>query len=253
MCFLAHWYSSRYLQGRREKESMKNKKMIVVAAASLLSTLAAQAASRKESVDERLGAANTVLGEMMRADDKGVPLELLNHAQCVVVIPGVKKAGFILGAKYGKGFAVCHNPSGHGWSAPAAMRVEGGSFGFQIGASETDAVLIIQNASGMQKLLQDKFTLGADASVAGGPVGRDLSAETDAQMRAEILSYSRSRGLFAGLALTGATLRPDNDDNISMYGPEASNKKVLAGDYKPTAAAMPLLHHLEKYADRKEK
>jgi len=124
---------------------MKMTNLTVITATTLMSAFALQAADRAEKVDDRLASANTVLGEMMRADDKGVPQDLLNTAQCVVVIPGVKKAGFIVGAKYGKGFAVCHKPSGHGWTAPAAMRVEGGSFGFQIGASETDAVLIVQN------------------------------------------------------------------------------------------------------------
>ncbi len=218
-----------------------------------MSAFGLQGAVQPGKVDDRLASANTVLGEMMRADDKGVPQDLLNSAQCVVIIPGVKKAAFIVGAKYGKGFAVCHKPSGHGWTAPAAVRVEGGSFGFQIGASETDAILIVQNERGMKKLLEDKFTLGADASVAGGPVGRDLSAQTDAQMHAEILSYSRSRGLFAGVALAGATLRPDDDDNVAMYGPGTTNKRILAGDVQSTAAAMPLQHRLEKYADRATK
>jgi SH3 domain-containing YSC84-like protein 1 len=227
---------------------MKTSSFTVLATSTLLAGFALQAADRVEKVDDRLAAANTVLGEMMRADDKGVPQDLLAKARCVVVIPGVKKAGFIVGAKYGKGFAVCHKMSGTGWTAPASMRVEGGSFGFQIGASETDAILIIQNESGMKKLIQDKFTLGADASVAGGPVGRDLSAETDAQMRAEILSYSRSRGLFAGIALTGATLRPDDDDNTALYGSGVSNKQILAGDVKAPAAAAALEHRLDKYA-----
>lgn len=229
---------------------MKILKSAAVFTAGLMSTFAMQAADREMKVEDRLAAANVVLGEMMRADDKGVPQDLLNRAQCVVVIPGAKKAGFIIGAKYGKGFAVCHKPGGHGWTAPAAMQVEGGSFGFQIGASETDAILIIQNEGGMRKLLQDKFTLGGDASIAGGPLGRDLSAETDAQMHAEIL-YSRSRGLFAGIALTGATLRPDHDDNMAMYGQGVDSKQILTGDVKPTPAAMPLEHRLDKYAVRK--
>jgi SH3 domain-containing YSC84-like protein 1 len=230
---------------------MKRLKTGALLAAGFMSTLALRAADREMKVDDRLKEANVVLGEMMRADDKGVPQDLLNRAHCVVIIPGAKKAGFIVGAKYGKGFAMCHKPGGTGWSAPAAMRVEGGSVGFQIGASETDVIIIVQNESGMKKLLQDKFTLGGDASAAGGPVGRDLSAETDAQMRAEMLSYSRSRGLFAGIALTGATLRPDNDDNATMYGPGVGNKQILAGDVRPTPDAMPLEQRLNKYAIRK--
>jgi lipid-binding SYLF domain-containing protein len=230
---------------------MKQHQITLWTAAALLSAMTLQGAEKAAKVEDRLAAANIVLGEMMRADDKGVPQDLLNRAECVVIIPGVKKGAFIIGAKYGKGFAVCHNASGHGWTAPAAIRVEGGSVGFQIGGSETDVILIVQNESGMKKLLEDKFTLGADATIAGGPVGRDLSAETDAQLHAEMLSYSRSRGLFAGLALSGATLRPDDEDNTALYGPEANNRKILHGDYKPTAAAMPLEHRLEKYADRR--
>jgi SH3 domain-containing YSC84-like protein 1 len=230
---------------------MKLSRSRVLVVVGLLSGMAIPAANKVMKVDDRLSAANIVLGEMMHADDRGVPQDLLNRAECVVVIPGVKKGAFIVGAKYGKGFAVCHKPSGTGWSAPLAIRVEGGSFGFQIGASETDAILIIQNESGMKKLLQDKFTLGGDASVAGGPLGRDLSAETDVQMRAEILSYSRSRGLFAGLSLSGATLRPDADDNTALYGPTVSPQQILSGEVKTPAAAAPLEHRLDKYAVRK--
>ena len=153
-----------------------------------------------ESAADRLNDSADVVHDMMHMDDKGVPQDLIEHAQCVVVIPGVKKAGFIVGAKYGRGFSVCRKAGGGmGWSAPAAVRVEGGSVGFQIGASEQDVILIIKNRSGEQKLLQDKFTIGGDASAAAGPVGRDLSAQTDAQLHAEILSYSRSRGLLAGI------------------------------------------------------
>ena len=245
------WYigiPSANITRRSRLKIMKMPRITLVTATTVLSAFALQAADKVEKVDDRLASANAVLGEMMRADDKGVPQDLLNRARCIVVIPGAKKAGFIVGVKYGKGFAVCHKASGAGWTAPAAMRVEGGSFGFQIGASETDAIIIVQNESGMHKLLEDKFTLGGDASVAAGPLGRDLSAETDAQMHAEMLSYSRSRGLFAGIALTGATLRPDEDDNIAMYGSAMTNKQILAGDVKAPAAAMPLEHRLDKYA-----
>jgi SH3 domain-containing YSC84-like protein 1 len=230
---------------------MKMLQLVSITTTALMTSFAVQAADKVEKVDDRLVAANQVLGEMMRADDKGVPQDLLNKAYCVVIIPGAKKAGFIVGAKYGKGFAVCHKMNGSGWTAPAAYQIEGGSFGFQIGIDETDAVLIIQNEGGMHKLLEDKFTLGADATIAGGPVGRNLTAETDAQMRAEILSYSRSRGLFAGVALTGATMRPDPDYDKAMYGPGVSTKEILTGDVKPTPAAKPLLERLSRYAFRK--
>jgi lipid-binding SYLF domain-containing protein len=141
----------------------------------------------------------------------------------------MKKAAFIVGAKYGKGFLLCRQASGINWSAPAAIMVEGGSFGFQIGGSETDVVMLVMNRGGVEKLLSSKFTLGADASVAAGPVGRTASANTDLQMNAEILSYSRSRGLFAGVALNGATLRPDEDTNKELYGSEVTNKEIVEG------------------------
>ena len=185
-------------------------------------TTAAFAADREIKVDDRLDASSDTLNDMMRASDKGIPQDLIDKAKCVVVIPGMKKAGFIFGAEEGRGFAVCRRHDGVGWSAPAAMRTEGGSFGFQIGASETDVVVLVMNDGGMKHLLSDKFTLGGDASVAAGPIGRDMSAQTDAMMNAEMLSYSRSRGLFAGYraerrdASSGrrnqpGTLRPGHD------------------------------------------
>jgi lipid-binding SYLF domain-containing protein len=182
----------------------------------------ALAADREIKVEDRLDASADTLTDMMRASDHGIPHDLLDKAKCVVVIPGMKKAGFIFGAKYGSGFAVCRRPGGSGWSAPAAMIVEGGSVGFQIGASETDVVLLVMNDGGMTHLLSDKFTLGGDASVAAGPIGRTVSAQTDAMMNAEMLSYSRSSGLFAGISLEGATLRPDGAADKELYGREAT-------------------------------
>ena len=199
---------------------------------------AAFAADREAKVADRLDASADTLTDMMRASDKGIPQDLLDKARCIVVVPGMKKAGFIFGAKYGSGFAVCRRRGGSGWSAPAAMRVEGGSVGFQIGASETDIVLLVMNDGGMKHLLADKFTIGGDATAAAGPVGRDASAQTDAAMNAEMLSYSRSRGLFAGISLEGATLRPDADANRELYSRAAMNREILTGDFKvPMAAA----------------
>src|SRR5450631_4007028 len=198
---------------------------------------AAFAADREAKVDDRLDASADTLTEMRKASDKGIPQDLLDKAHCVVVIPGMKKAGFIFGAKYGLGFAVCRRTGGSGWSAPAAMRVEGGSVGFQIGASETDVVLLVTNDGGMKRLLSDKFTIGGDATAAAGPIGRDASAQTDAKMNAEMLSYSRSRGLFAGVSLEGATLRPDEDTNKELYGRSATNHEILTGDFKTPAIA----------------
>jgi lipid-binding SYLF domain-containing protein len=201
-------------------------------------------ADTEAKVADRLDASADTLQDMMRASDKGIPQDLLNKAKCVVVVPGMKKAGFIVGAKYGRGFASCRKQGGLGWSAPAAMRVEGGSVGFQIGGSETDVVLLVMNDGGMKHLLSDKFTLGGDATAAAGPVGREASAQTDAMMHAEMLSYSRSRGLFAGISLEGATLRPDEDSNKELYGRDASNREILTGDYKTPAAAEKFRHAL---------
>jgi len=208
----------------------------ILAIAGSLST-AAFAADRQVTVDDRLDASADTLIDMMRAADQGIPQDLIDKAHCVVVVPGMKKAGFIFGAKYGRGFAVCRRPGGVGWSAPAAMRVEGGSFGFQIGASETDVVLLVMNDRGMRHLLSDKFTLGGEATVAGGPIGRDATAETDAMMHAEMLSYSRARGLFAGISLEGATLRPDGETNRELYGHDTTNREILKGDFKTPAVA----------------
>lgn len=200
---------------------------------------------------KRLAAASTTLKEMTGMEDKSIPSELLSKAHCVVIVPGLKKGGFIIGAKYGRGFASCRKKSGVGWSSPLAMRVEGGSFGFQAGGSETDVIMLMMNESGMDKLLTSKFTLGGEASVAAGPVGRDSSAMTDAMMRAEILSYSRSRGVFGGLALNGATLRADEDANQGLYGKDVDSRKVLGGEVKTPAAAAALVKQLSSYSARK--
>ena len=214
---------------------MRKTMLAVLAIAGSIST-ASFAADREIKVDDRLDASADTLTDMMRASDKGIPQDLLNKAKCVVVVPGMKKAGFIFGAKYGRGFAVCRR-AGSGWSAPAAMRVEGGSVGFQIGASETDVVLLVMNDGGMKHLLSDKFTIGGEASAAAGPLGRNATAQTDAQLNAEMLSYSRSRGLFAGISLEGATLRPDEEANRELYARNATNREILTGDFKTPAAA----------------
>jgi len=205
-------------------------------------------AAKEADAVKRLDSSATVLKEMLGADDKGVPKELIEQAQCVVVIPNLKKAGFIVGAKYGKGFAACRKAGDTGWTAPAAVRIEGGSVGFQIGASETDVILIVKNKSGVEKLLQNKFTLGAGAEVTAGPLGRDLSAQTDAQMHAQILSYSRSRGIFAGLTLNGATLRPDMDDNTEIYGHPTTNNEILSGSVPAPASAAAFESALRSYS-----
>ncbi len=199
-----------------------------------------------ESPASRLADATDVLTDMMKMSDKGIPQDLMEKAQCVVVIPGLKKLGFGIGGKYGAGFVMCRRPSGTGWSAPAAVKVEGGSVGFQIGGSEQDVVLLVMNERGVRKLLQDKFTVGAEATAAAGPLGREATAQTDAQMRAEILSYSRSRGLFAGLALQGATLRPDKEADRRLYGRDITNSEILTGN----VAAPPDAAQLESLLNR---
>jgi len=209
-------------------------------------TTAAFAADRAIKVDDRLDASADALSDMMRAADNGIPQDLIDKAHCVVVLPGMKKAGFIFGAEYGRGFAVCRRHESVGWSAPAAMRSEGGSFGFQIGASDTDVVLLVMNDGGMKHLLSDKFSLGGDASVAVGPIGRDASARTDAELQAEMLSYSRSHGIFAGISLTGATLRPDGDTNRELYGHDTTNREILTGEFKAPAAARKFEHALNR-------
>ena len=217
----------------------------VLAVAGSLGTTAF-AAGRAIKVEDRLDSSAATVIDLMRASDKGIPQDLINKAHCVVVIPGMKKAGFIFGAEEGRGFAVCRRGGGSGWSAPAAMRTEGGSFGFQIGASETDVVLLIMNDGGMKHLLSDKFTLGGDASVAAGPIGREATAQTDAMMNAEILSYSRSRGLFAGISLSGATLRPDGETNHVLYGRDSTNREILTGEFKTPAAARRFVRALRR-------
>jgi len=200
---------------------------------------------------ERLQRAAEVFREVMDIPDKGIPQGLLDRAHCVVVVPGLKKGAFIVGAKYGRGFASCRAQGGVGWTAPAAVRIEGGSFGLQIGGAESDVILLIMNERGVQRLLSSKFTLGGDAAVAGGPVGREASAQTDVYMTAEILSWSRSRGVFAGLSLTGATLRQDVGTNRELYGKKIENREVLQGKAQAPAAAGEFISTLNKYSSRK--
>jgi len=188
----------------------------------------------------------------MATPDKGIPQDLLEKSECIVIVPGMKKAAFIVGGNFGRGFMLCRQPSGTGWSAPAGVRVEGGSVGFQIGGSETDVIMLVMNRGGAEKLLSSKFTLGADASVAGGPVGRTSSAETDLKMHAEILTYSRARGVFAGIALDGATLRPDDDSNAELYPTKPTNREIVMGKTDAPAAASQLIEELNRYSARKE-
>ena len=186
-----------------------------------------------------------VFNEIMSAPDKGIPQEILEKSQCIGIVPNLKRAGFIIGAKYGKGVLTCR--TGKGWSAPSIIRIEGGSVGLQIGAGETDLVFIVNSKTGQEKLMQDKFTMGGDASVMAGPVGRSSEAQTDAKMHAEILSYSRARGVFAGISLDGSTLRPDKGDNEALYGRPVTQQEVLTGVVKRPAEARQLYSTLDGY------
>jgi SH3 domain-containing YSC84-like protein 1 len=223
---------------------------IAIAAVSCLALSAGVAFA--ETAQERLKEASDVFQEIMATPDKGIPQDLLDKANCIVIVPDMKKAAFGIGGQYGRGFATCRNANGHGWGAPAAVRMEGGSFGFQIGATSTDLVMLVMNKRGMNRLLEDKFTLGADASAAAGPVGRDAKASTDVQMSAEILAWSRSKGLFAGVSLNGTTMRNDLDENQELYGKKLTNSEVLEGKVKAPASASAFLATLDKYSPVEE-
>jgi len=222
-------------------------KPLLIAALALAPLLAKDHDSAK-----RLNEAATVFSEVMAAPDKGIPQEMLEHAHCIVIVPDLKTAAFVVGGKYGKGYISCRNKVGPGWSAPGTVRIEGGSVGFQIGGSSTDLIMLVMNARGADKLLSSKFTLGAEGSVAAGPVGRTATAQTDAQMHADILSWSRSQGLFAGVALEGATLRQDLDDNASIYGKRLENREIVSNKRRVPAMAAKLIDFLNKYSAREE-
>jgi len=223
---------------------------ILLAAPGFVST--GFAADDMREADKRIHESALVLSEIMGAGDRAIPEDLLHKAQCVGIVPNLKRAGFIVGAKYGKGVLTCRTREGAGWSAPSTVRVEGGSIGLQIGAGETDVVFIVTSRGGEEKLMKDKFTIGGDASAMAGPVGRSTTAQTDAMMKAEILSWSRSRGIFAGVSLDGATLRPDNDDNTKVYGHAVSQREILEGRVEPTPAATQLYDELNRWAAYKK-
>src|SRR5579872_1613163 len=199
---------------------------------------------------DRLDDSASLFSEIMGAPDKSIPQDLLNKSECIVLVPGLKKGAIGFGGKYGRGFALCRTNGGEGWGPPAAIRIEGGSVGFQLGFSSSDVILLIMNERGMKKLTSSKFTIGAEATAAAGPVGRDATAQTDALMTAEILSWSRSKGLFAGISLDGSTLRNDIDENEAMYGQRWDNKQILMSGAKPPAAASKLIAELNKYSPR---
>lgn len=209
--------------------------------------LAASAASN------RLDEATSDLKAMINAGDKSIPQNLINKAECIVVIPNLKKGGFIVGAEYGKGFFSCRKRSGIGWSAPGSVRIAGGKFGFLIGGAETDLVMLVMNRNGMEHLLRNKFQIGGEASAAAGPIGRNASAMTDAEMHAEILSYSRQRGIFGGLDISGATVTEDDKTNRELYGRAISNRNLASGKagVPVPPAAEEFIHTLNRISSRK--
>lgn len=209
-------------------------KRVVIAFALTLVTSSAFAELSKDEV-KRLNSAGVVINELRNSPEKGVPEQLWEKAECVVVIPAMKKAAFVFGGEYGSGVMSCRRPNG--WSSPVFMQLAKGSWGLQVGAQETDLVLLVMNRQGLDKLLEDKVSLGADASVAAGPVGRAAAAATDAQMRAQILSYSQSHGVFAGIDLSGGVLRPDKNADENAYGPGLSAREVVTGTAKVASLA----------------
>jgi lipid-binding SYLF domain-containing protein len=220
------------------------KRAISTACALALVSAATASAAVSDKLKDRIAEAAAVLTEIHGAPDRDIPQELWDNAACVIVIPSVKKAAFVFGGEYGAGLMSCHK--GHAWSAPVFMQLQKGSWGLQIGAQSIDLVLLVNNERGMKKLLGNKVTLGAGASVAAGPVGRDARAATDAQMKSEILSYSRTQGLFAGINLSGGVLKPDQDDNEDVYGKRVKAVDVLTGDTAPPAVMAAFMKALQR-------
>src|SRR5579863_3606430 len=221
------------------------KRLLIVTSLVLLVTVTAIASDREEDVSRTHKAAQ-VFKEIMNTPDQGIPQELLDSAKCIAIIPGDVKFAFIFGGSYGRGVATCR--AGHGWSAPMFVAIDGGSVGYQIGGSSTDIVMLFMNDRALQSLLSDKFKLGADASVAAGPVGRDAAASTDLKLNAEILSYSRTKGVFAGVSLDGAVVQADKSGDKSMYGHEVNRHEILNGQETVPSSARPLLQELRGYA-----
>jgi len=209
------------------------------------STAAAQRADESKAVD-RVRAAAEVVDEIMSAPDKGIPMEVMGSAQCVAVVPSMLIGGFIVGARYGRGVASCRTPKG--WSAPAFFTIKGGSFGFQIGGQAVDLIMLVMNEKGMRNLLSSKFQVGADASAAAGPVGRHAEGSTDWKMRAEILTYSRARGVFAGVSLNGALVKQDKTSTREFYGRMVPFRTSLTGEIQSPEGGRPLLVSLSKFA-----
>ena len=210
--------------------------------AAFLALPAIASASDRDDDVKRIDRSAQVFKEIMNTPDKGIPNELLETAKCIAIIPGEVKFAFILGGNYGRGIATCH--TGHGWSAPMFVALGGGSIGYQIGGSSTDIVMLFMNDRALQSLLSDKFKLGADATVAAGPVGRHAAAATDLKLRAEVLTYSRSHGVFAGVSLNGAVVQTDKSGDQAMYGDNVTHHQILDGKVTVPASAEALIHQI---------
>jgi lipid-binding SYLF domain-containing protein len=230
----------------REYLMMKRISVVLCGVALLAGSLSAHAESDRAKVVERLNAASDVISEIMATPDKAIPGGILSGASCVVVIPSFKKGAFVVGAEYGQGVATCRTSSGR-WSAPVCVQLAGGSFGFQIGGQATDLVLVAMNQKGLQDMLKNKFKLGADAAAAAGPVGRNAQAGTDWKLNAEFLSYSRSKGLFAGIDLDGTVLSQNQNDTRSLYGSDLPFDQVLDGKQVTPEEARPFVRTVAKY------
>ncbi len=225
---------------------MKKFLLMMVVASLGCSVFAADEPAKESKASDRVQAAAEVLDEIQKAPDSGVPQEVLGSAECVAVVPSMLKGGFIVGARYGRGLASCRTSKG--WSAPAFFTVQGGSVGFQIGGQAVDLVMLIMNNDGMKHLLSSKFALGADASVAAGPVGRHAEGNTDWKMRAQVLTYSRARGVFAGVSLNGAVVKQDKDSTREFYGHMVTTNASLTGEVEAPAAANAFLTSLANWA-----
>src|SRR5208282_5780003 len=222
------------------------KRFLIVTTLGLLVTLNAVASDREDDV-KRTKKAAQVFKEIMNTPDQGIPQDLLKSAKCIAIIPGDVKFAFVFGGSYGRGVASCRTQ--HGWSAPMFVAIDGGSVGYQIGGSSTDLVMLFMNDRALHSLLSDKFKLGADASVAAGPVGRNAAAGTDLKLSAEILSYSRSKGVFIGVSLDGAVMQADKSGDKAMYGDDVNRHEILSGKVAVPESARPLLHEIGGYAE----
>jgi SH3 domain-containing YSC84-like protein 1 len=233
---------SQNIDRKGERTNMKKIFVLLCIAGMALPALAE---SDKASLDARLENARTVIDEIMQTPDKGIPDSIVKQATCIAVVPSLKKGAFIVGGQYGQGVVTCR--TGRGWSGPVFIRMAGGSFGFQIGGEGTDLVLVAVNDKGLQDLLKSKFKIGGDASAAAGPVGRNAQAETDISMRAELLTYSRSKGLFAGIDLDGTTVSQNTDDTTKFYGAPHTFDQILKGNVLPPQDSRPFLRTIAKY------